>query len=54
MPDRSTRDSEELKRRLIKALKEKGLSPSEAEELVDRMWPVLDAIRDAIRDAGAV
>jgi hypothetical protein len=38
---------------LVEALRKKGLSPAEAEELVDRMWPILDAILDAVRDAGA-
>ena len=46
----ATSDPEEQKRRLVKALEKKGLLPTQARELVDQMWPVLDAILDAICD----
>jgi hypothetical protein len=41
---------EEQKQRLANALERKGVSPTEASELVERMWPVLDAILDAVGD----
>ena len=40
--------------RLISCLVEKGSSPSEAQKLVDRMWPVFSAILDCLRDVEAI
>jgi hypothetical protein len=42
---------EEDKRRLVKALEEKGLSEADAKGLVERMWPVLDTILKAVSDS---